>query len=345
MNLLVDEAPVAPALRTSFTALGTECLDVLYQHRLMETSQLHRLLTPQAERPVYLRRELGKLMDAGLVQRLRAQDLAPGPAAELPEVRAAQSNRPYVWFLTELGAETVETGSQAPPRPYRVTPESVAGSRQQHTLAVNETGLAFASHAARLGHECGPLDWTPEVAHRIRDGQRRFEDDHLVADAVLRYVDTRRGRTMLTLFLEIDRGTMTTARLAAKIGAYARLYEYVPQHPERARRSAASTRPGWHYSYPVFPRLLIVLDGDLKPWNRPQLAARRLSARLAARTEDLYILTRADPRLARLAGQLSVGVTTLALLRERGPFERIFTPLLRGTPAERPPLTDLYLKT
>jgi len=80
----------------------------------------------------------------------------------------------------------------------------------------------------------------------------------------------------------------------------------------------------------------VVLDGRPSP---------TLASRLAARTEDLYTLTRADPRLSRLAGRLSIGVTTLQLLQERGPFEPIFTPLLRGTPEQRPPLTDLYLKT
>ncbi|MCX5216202.1 replication-relaxation family protein [Kitasatospora sp. NBC_00240] len=339
----VTEAPMA-ALRASFTALATQALGVLYQHRAMTTDQLHQLLTPAAKRPVYLRRELKRLLDAGLVDRLWAQYVE---AAETPDIPAqamsdrqrkqAPLNTPYLWFLTEAGAETVEQGGEAMPRPYRVTPESAAGSRQLHTRAVNDTGLAFVRHAARLGHECGPLDWMPEVAHRIRDGQRRFEDDHVITDAVLNYVDTTRGqRLMSTTFIEVDRATMPTALLAAKIAAYGRLHEYVPQHPDRARRSAASSRPDWQYTYPVFPRLLVILDGKRTP---------TLASRLASRTEDLYALTRADPRLARLAASLSVGVTTLQQLQQHGPFAPIFTPLLRGTPEKRPPLTNLYLKT
>ncbi|MGW4894580.1 replication-relaxation family protein [Kitasatospora sp. NPDC004240] len=323
----------APAQRTSFQALASQVLTALYQHRVMSTDQLHRLLLPGANTPKYLQGQLRGLREAGLVQHMHARRLQR--SGEIG-YRRPPRKAPYLWFLTEAGAESVEAGGEVEPRPYRVTPESVAGTRQWHTMAVNETGIAFTRHAARLGHECGPLDWVPEVAHRIRDGQRRFEDDHVITDSVLRYVDVRRGRrTMLTLFIEVDRATMTTARLAAKLAAYGRLYEYVPQHPDRARRSAASTRPAWQYSYPVFPRLLVVLDGD---------PSATLQDRLATRTEDLYALTKTDPRLARLAGHLSIGVTTLRLLQERGPFEPIFTPMLKGTPENRLPLTDLYLK-
>ncbi|MGW1043171.1 replication-relaxation family protein [Streptomyces sp. NPDC002547] len=324
---IVTESAAVPVRHKSFTSLAKMALDVLYQHRVMSTPQMHQLLTPQASRPVYLLNQLNELRDAGLVHRMRAQGEARGPN---------RRNLPYLWFLTENGAAAVAEAGELPSRLYRVTPESVAGSRQAHTLAVNEAGLAFVRHAARLGHECGPLDWTPEVAHRIRDGQRRVEDDHVISDAVLHYVDLSHGRRkMLTTFIEVDRATMTTARLAAKVAAYGRLFEYVPQHPDRSRRSAASSRPAWQYTYPVFPRLLVVLDGPRTP---------TLPTRLEARTSDLYALTRADPRLSRLAGRLQIGVTTLQLLQDRGPFEPIFTVLLRGTPEDRPPLTDLYLK-
>jgi hypothetical protein len=180
------------------------------------------------------------------------------------------------------------------------------------------------------------------VANRIRDGQRRFEDDHVISDAVLNYVHIERGRrTMLSFFIEVDRATMTTKRLAAKLAAYGRLYEYVPQPADRARRSATATRPAWMYNYPVFPRILVVLDAEPPKAGQPD----RRAGRLAARTEDLYTLTAADVRLNRLKGDLSVGVTTLQQLKDQGPLASIFTPLLRGTPAARPAPTDLYLAT
>ncbi|MEV4506632.1 replication-relaxation family protein [Streptomyces klenkii] len=331
MSAIVEHAPHAEATsRTRLHALSTSALHVLYQHRVISTDQLRRLLTPGAQRPVYLLRKLNELKAMGLVDQVRAKGHWSG---------ANVIQQPFLWFLTEAGAEVVEEAGELVSRPYRVTPESVASTRQAHTLAVNEAGLAFFEHARRLAHECGPLDWMPEVAHRIRDGQRRFEDDHVIADAVLRYVHLERGRrSMFNLFLEIDRGTMSMARLAAKLTAYGRLYEYVPQHPDRSRRSAAATRPAWQYVYPVFPRLLVILDAERRSVRRS------LAEQLAARTEDLYSLTRADPRLMRLAAQLSIGVTTLQLLQDKGPFEPIFTPLLRGTSEARPALTDVFLR-
>lgn len=331
----VEETP--PARTRSFHTLGRIALELLYQHRVLSTHQLHMLLAEPAtrpSRPVYLRRQLNELLAAGLVRRLRAQGGGHG-------IGRVQS-RPYLWFLTEAGAETVEEAGELPNRPYRVTPDSVAGARQSHTLAVNDVGAAFVEHARSLGHECGPLDWTPEVANRIRDGQRRFEDDHVISDAVLNYVHINRGqRTMLSFFIEVDRATMTSARLASKLSAYGRLYEYVPQSPDRARRSHTATRPAWMYSYPVFPRVLVILDAA-----PPRAGQRdRRPERLAARTEDLYARTAADVRLSRIKDDLLIGVTTLQQLQEHGPFAPIFTPLLRGTPAARPAPTDLYLAT
>ncbi|MEU6352149.1 replication-relaxation family protein [Streptomyces sp. NPDC047072] len=337
MTLHLPEAPAVPTRTRSFHTIARRALELLYQHRVLSTQQMHVLLTSpeqRARRPDYLRRHLGELHKAGLVSRVRAQGGGAGPG----RVRT----RPFLWFLTESGAEAVEEAGELPIRPYRVTPESVAGSRQAHTLALNDVGIAFFEYAERLGHECGPLDWTPEVANRIRDGQRRFEDDHVISDAVLNYVHVERGRrTMLSFFVELDRATMTTARLAAKLQAYGRLYEYVPQGSDRARRQPNATRPAWMYNYPVFPRVLVVLDAAPPREGEPD----RRPARLAARTEDLYARTAADVRLSRLKEDIAIGVTTLQQLQQHGPCAPIFTPLLRGTPSARPAAADFYLST
>ena len=306
-------APAGSRPSTAQAAAGA--LDLLYQHRLLTTGQLHRLQGGGDRRPVYLRGHLNRLMAAGLVGRVRAHGRN--------SVRSE-----YVWFLTEQGADDIENGRTLAVRPYRVSEEAAAGSRQAHTLGLNEVGLAFLEHAQRLGHECGPLDWTPEVAHRLRDGQHGFEQSHVISDAVLDYVHVRpRGaRTMLRMFIEYDRSTMTVGRLAGKLSGYARLYTYVPAQTARGRRSAGRTRPAWQYQYPVFPRLLIILDG----------AGPRA---LHARTADLVAQARADVRLMRLADRLRVGVSTLDQLRADGPFGATFTPVLRaGQP------TDIYLE-
>ncbi|MFD8732328.1 replication-relaxation family protein [Streptomyces sp. NPDC059611] len=337
MTLPPAEAVSAAPPTRSFHALGGDVLELLYQHRVLSTQQLHVLLTlpeKRPERPVYLRWQLGELLKAGLVDRIRAK----GPGG-----RGRVQSQPFLWFLTEAGAASVEEAGELPSRPYRVSPESVAGARQAHTLGVNEVGVAFVEWARRLGHECGALDWTPEVANRIRDGQRRFEDDHVISDAVLNYVHMERGgrRTMLSFFVEFDRATMTSARLAAKLEAYGRLYEYVPQSGDRTRRTPNATRPAWMYNYPVFPRVLVILDAAPPKAGE----ADRRPQRLAARTEDLYTRAGADIRLSRHKGDISIGVTTLRQLQEHGPFAPIFTPLLRGTPSARPAPTNLYLGT
>jgi hypothetical protein len=320
MNMPLAESPATAAPTRSFHRLGREILELLYQHRVLSTPQLHVLLTlPEKRpgRPVYLRWQLGELHQAGLVDRIRAH----GPGG-----RGRVQSQPFLWFLTEAGAASVEEAGELPSRPYRVSPESVAGARQAHTLGVNEVGVAFVEWARRLGHECGPLDWTPEVAN-----------------AILNYVHMERGgrRTMLSFFVEFDRATMTSARLAAKLQAYGRLYEYVPQSADRTRRTPNATRPAWMYNYPVFPRVLVILDAAPPKAGEPD----RRPQRLAARTEDLYTRAAADVRLSRLKGDIHIGVTTLQQLQEHGPFAPIFTPLLSGTQSARPAPTDLYLAT
>lgn len=76
MTILTEAAE--PVRHKSFTYLAKTALDVLYQHRVMSTAQLHQLLTPAAARPVYLLQQLNELRAAGLVHRMRAQGPAPG---------------------------------------------------------------------------------------------------------------------------------------------------------------------------------------------------------------------------------------------------------------------------
>ncbi|WP_316782812.1 replication-relaxation family protein [Streptomyces sasae] len=286
--------------------VGQQAMNALYQHRLISTQQLHRLLTPHHTRAEYLRRQLHLLRDRGLAERVG---------------RRAHGQTDLLWWLTEAGAAAVEATGLLPQRPYRMSPEAAAGPLQEHTLATVETGLAFVTHARALGHECGPLDWSPEIAHAYRDDQRPGEDLRLIPDAVLSYVHVAdRQRTLLTFMVEVDRTQMTIARLAQKLHAYAAYQRYAPQ-PAAGRGSRAPRRtaaaPAWRSRYPAqaFPRILLVLTGA---------APERLERRIA----DLCSLSAADPVLA--AAGLRAGVTTLDQLRERGPFSRIFTPVLGG---------------
>jgi hypothetical protein len=83
--------------------------------------------------------------------------------------------------------------------------------------------LAFVIDARRRGDEHGPLDWTPEVSHPLNDGEK------VITDAVLHYTPIRPGqRTTLRTFIEVDRATMGSERLATKLIDYARLWAYEP---------------------------------------------------------------------------------------------------------------------
>ncbi|MFH8736818.1 replication-relaxation family protein [Streptomyces sp. NPDC017964] len=307
-----------PYPHTGPTGLGQiaqQSAQVLYQHRLVSTRQLHQLITPHHTRTEYLRRQLHTLRKAGLAETVG---------------RRLSGQTELLWWLTEKGANAVESVGLLPQRPYRMSPEAALGPLQEHTLATVETGLGFVDWARRLGHECGPLDWSPETAHYYRDDARPGEDLRLIPDAVLNYVHTdtkAKQRTLLTFFIEVDRTQMTIARLAQKLHAYAAYHAYTPQ--QSANRGAkagrrAPTAPAWRYRYPVFPRLLLVLTGASE-------------ARLARRIADLRSLAASDPTLT--ATGLRAGVTTLSQLQQQGPFAPIFAPVLG--PAEP---TDAWLR-
>ncbi len=295
--------------------LAEQLLPVLYVHRLMSVRQLRMLLQPHTTHPVYLRAQLRLLHRRGLAE---------------ATVRRSRGTGERLWYLTGLGAEVVEAAGEVRPRAYRISPQAAASQLQEHTLAVNDLGVALNVHARRDDDECGPLGWEPEIAHRIRDGENRAADEaFLIPDAVISYVRTRhRQRQLLTFFAEVDRCTMPVTALAAKLHRYARYRSYVPAPPPvrgRVRPAVGDGREAWRARYSTFPTLLIVLTG----------ASGDVLARRAA---DLRALAAADARLTRAGRQLVAGITSLSLLQEHGPFAPVVTPLI-GDPAA----TDVLL--
>ncbi|MEV5880662.1 replication-relaxation family protein [Streptomyces sp. NPDC052101] len=285
--------------------LAQELLPVLYQHRLLTAEQLTRLLRPNAATSRYVRRQL-----------LQLQAHALADATSRRHNRAGE----LLWYITPLGADTIEAGRELPARAYRITDQAAASTLQEHTLAINDTALAFVEHARqRSGDECEPLSWDMEVAHRVRDGNTRSADEvWLTPDAVLHYTHTTDSgeRMLLDFFIEVDRSTMNVARLAAKLHAYARYATYIPQPAPGTRHHAGGlVQEAWRERYRAFPRLLLVLTGAP-------------SHTLATRALDLRALAAADPRLQRAAAQLRAGITSLELLTRHGPFADVVTPLL-----------------
>ena len=265
-------------------------LESLNQHRLLLTRQVHALHTPHTSRR-WTERRLGRLCGAGLA----TGTLLPG--------------RRYLWHLTERGAEAVAAiPSRAEMRCKVIAPEQAAGALQEHTIAVNDVGIAFVRAARERGDECGPFDWFHEIAHPLGPPPGRRTSEQLIADAVLTYqLAEPDGQTSIAYrFIELDRATRSNADLANRIGRYVRLY----------RRTVPAEGAGggpvalWSLRYPVFPTVLVVLAG------RPKL-------QLEDRRRTVLALLAQDPALAE-APEVEVSICLLEDLAGRGPFAPVF---------------------
>ncbi|MFF4755258.1 replication-relaxation family protein [Streptomyces sp. NPDC002514] len=281
--------------------LKHQLLATLAQHRMASTSQLHVLLRPGRSRQS-VSQQLNELLGEALVG-----------FVVLP-----QSHRTRVWYLTPKGARLTRDWPALRGRPpYPITTATAASLKTPHTLTVLRTHLAFVADARRRGDEHGHLDWTPEVFHAIGDGEK------VVADAVMHYTLTEgKQRRKLRAFVEVDRATMSSERLAAKLIEYARLWAHEPQ-PVGRRRQA--TGPGWLRWYPVFPRVLFVLTGASR-----QTMDNRIS--------DLKAMTAHHPLVADLAREVPLGAAVLDDLDERGPTSDVWVPLTGDKPR---PWTEL----
>jgi hypothetical protein len=295
---MTASSPLATTPQLAWVA--GEIVESVYQHRLLSTNQIHALHTPASSKR-WTQLVLAELHRAGLL---------------------SCSTRPgglRLWHVTELGADTVEaaTANRAETRRRLLTPQQAAGALQAHTLAVNDAGVAFVTAARGRGDECGWFAWRHEIAHPLgRTPGRGFEQ--LVADALLSYQQNHPdGTTSFHYrFIELDRATMQTDLLAAKLVRYARLYHHTSG---KDRRSAALS--GWAADYPVFPTVLLVLAG--KP--RPTLERRRRTVlALCARSREL-----------KTTPQVQITACLLEDLTAHGPFAAIFRSLADPrTPAD-----------
>ncbi|WP_438307034.1 replication-relaxation family protein (plasmid) [Streptomyces sp. HUAS TT11] len=275
--------------------LPHQLLAALAQHRMATTSQLHTLLRPEATRQS-ISAPLNKLRRHHLVD-----------YTVLP-----QSNRTRAWYLTSEGARLARDFPEMRGRPpYPVTSATAASLKTPHTLTAVRAHLAFAQDARRRGDEHGHLDWTPEVAHPLSDGEK------VITDAVLHYTLIRgEQRTKLRAFIEVDRATMGSERLATKLIEYARLWTYEPQ-PAGRQRARQPSGAAWLRWYPVFPRVLFVLTGA-----SPYVLHHRIS--------DLQAMAAQHPLVAALARDVPLGAAVLEDLEAHGPSADVWTPLAGG---------------
>ncbi|WP_333738932.1 replication-relaxation family protein [Streptomyces sp. IBSBF 2806] len=279
--------------------LPHQLLAVLGQHRMATTHQLHELLRPNAARQT-VSAPLNKLRRDGLVD-----------YTVLP-----QSNRSRAWYLTSEGARLTKDFPSLRGRPaYPINSATAASLKTPHTLTVLRSHLAFVTDARRRGDEHGHLDWTPEVSYPLSDGEK------IITDAVMHYTHIDgEERTKLRAFIEVDRATMSSERLASKLIEYARLWTYEPQPVGRPRsRQPATAGAVWLRWYPVFPRVLFVLTG----------ASRYV---LHNRISDLQAMVAEHPLVGTLARQVPLGAAILEDLEEHGATGDVWVPLTDGEP-------------
>lgn len=278
---------VAPA-RLGRTSV--EILESVYQHRLLSTRQLQALHASGTSRR-WLNRQVACLRDAGLAESV----FLPGRLA--------------VWCVTEPGAEAVETiGNRVEMRRKVIRPEQAAGPLQQHTLAVNEVGVAFVRAARERGDECGPFAWRHEIAHPLAPLPGRHTPEQLIADAVLTYQRNEPiGRiNFLYRFIELDRATMPVNDLADKLNRYASLYRRMLP----AESSLELPVRLWTRMYVIFPKIMLVLAGAS-------------CARLERRRDIVLRLCESDPDLKNTP-DVEIACCLLDDLTEQGPFAPIF---------------------
>ncbi len=272
-------------------AIATGVLSGIYQHRLLSTSQLHALYTPTAK-PRWTRTVLALLATRGLVDRTQ------GPG------------RLSLWFLTEYGAETVETaGPRGESRRRLVGIAQAEGPLRTHTLHVNQVGIAFVQAARDHGDECGPESWRHEVAHPIALARGRRAPELAVADALLTYLQTGHDGSLALhqRWIELDRGTARPAEhLAAKITAYTRLRHFAPP-----AAGIDAPEPLWRSHYRAWPHLLIVLADQSRE-------------RIRQRIQRTLALYQSDPA-HHGTSPIPLSFVALEDLESHGPFASIFT--------------------
>ncbi|MFI9825273.1 replication-relaxation family protein [Streptomyces sp. NPDC052013] len=291
-------APAAEPAPDLAEPLRLQVLTALALHRMATTGQIHQMLRPDASRQLFSR-VLNKLRSMGFV------DLTPLPDPGRP--------RTHAWYLTPQGARlTRDLPALRGRPPYPFTSTTAASLKTPHTLTVVRAHLPFAADARRHRHEHGPWDWTPEVAHPIGEGER------LVADAVMHYTVTDgETRRKLRAFVEVDRTTMSSERLAVKLIQYARLFQHEAQPV--GRRKPTSTGPAWLRWYPVFPRVLFILTGAPR-------------ARLSDRISDLQAMAAHHPLVTALTREVPLAAAILEDLEQHSPSGPVWTPLAGGTP-------------
>ncbi|MFJ3176077.1 replication-relaxation family protein [Streptomyces roseus] len=271
-----------------------QVLALIAQHRLLTTTQLHRMVAPHLP-PRKIHKVLVPLREDGLITH-----------ATLP-------GRLQAHFLTPAGHQTVTEWPELRGRnPNPIHSPAAALLRAGHILTGARAHIAFLTDARTRGDEYQPLDWVPEITHRLPD---TAGEDRLIADAVFHYTATRPRRLQYRAFVEIDRTTMSSERLARKLITYARFHDYTPQTgTRRGTVGDQAAMLAWQRVYPRFPRILFILTGAPRT---------TLNNRIA----DLRSMATGHELVARMGTRVPLGAAILKDLETHGPQAPVWTPL------------------
>lgn len=288
-----------PVAARQLSQVETDVLTACLHHRLLTTEQLRLLLAPQVGQR-WMQALTRRLADAGMLSHVPDRNRPARPR--------------LVWYVTDAGRAAVQ--HLVHERRHTMTADKAANALQRHTLLGNDVGIAFARHAQHLGHHCGPYDWDHEVGHRYGHAPRVKT---VVPDLVVRcWLRQDTGDTLLTRFVEIDRGQYSPLVLRNKIRAYAELLTYTGV---AAAPGVAAPRPVWSRVYPVFPKLLIVFADQ-----SPAAAGRRIDV--------LADLCRSEPLIRRHLDTLWLGCARLDQVLDEGPYATIWRTPLADDPAD-----------
>lgn len=190
------------------TMRDRQLLTVVWEHRVLTTTQLATLFFPSAERA---RQRLNRLH--GLHALLRFRPWTP------------TGSKPWHWVLGPAGARVlaIEQGQDLSAFGYRQDAATAiaVSSRLSHQIGVNDFFVTLHAHAAESSNAAALEQWWSE--HRCA----ALWGDLARPDAFGRWTQTRADGPTSTLdfFLEHDTGTETLARVTAKLGGYADLAE------------------------------------------------------------------------------------------------------------------------
>jgi hypothetical protein len=282
MALLRPAAPTLPGV-------ATEVLTSLYQHRLLSTVQVHAMHMPGRTRR-WAEHVLAQLASRGLTAFVR-----PGRGG------------PRLYYLTLAGTQAVElVPTRVETRRKLITPEQAVGPLWRHTLAVNATGIMFMRAARERGDDFGAFGWRHEIAHRIPAAGSGL-GELLIADALLTYLEHGPDAQLTFHYrlLELDRATVPTDTLAAKLIRYADLYHHAPN-----KHGQPSGKPVWQARYPVFPDIICILA------DQPR-------ATLQRRAQTVLALCNEDHKL-RSTPEVRISLALLEDLQAHGPHAPIW---------------------